>query len=87
MRSEMAATIAEVRGELAAKGTYSAELIVGPAAAQIEHGALADARTTESVPSRHHLRPGGDALPKDPTPEQRDQLRRLATRAELKRMV
>ena len=27
------------------------------------------------------------ALPKDPTPEQRDQLKRLAPRAELKRMV
>jgi predicted RNase H-like nuclease (RuvC/YqgF family) len=29
----------------------------------------------------------GSALPKEPTPEQREQLRRLAPRADLKRMI
>ncbi len=87
VRSEMAATIAEVRGELAAKGTYSAELIIGPAATQDQNTAPSQTQGPANRFRRDIIYGLGSALPKDPTPEQRDQLRRLAPRAELKRMV
>jgi len=88
VRYEMAATIAELRGELAAKGTYSAEPIVyGQAAAQDQNTTPAQGQVPENRFRRDLFYGLGSALPKDPTPEQRDQLRRLAPRAELKRMV
>jgi chorismate mutase len=88
VRYEMAATIAELRGELAAKGTYSAEPIVyGQAAAQEQNTTQAEGQGPGIRFRRDFLYGLGSALPKDPSPEQRDQLRRLAPRAELKRMV
>jgi hypothetical protein len=40
------------------------------------------------VPHRRDLFYGfGSALPKDPTPQQREQIRRLAPRSDLKRMI
>jgi chorismate mutase len=87
VRSEMAATIAEVRGELAAKGTYSAEPIIVQAAAQDQNTTQAQGQGPGNRFRRDFLYGLGSALPKDPSPEQRDQLRRLAPRAELKRMV
>jgi chorismate mutase len=86
VRSEMAATIAEVRGELAAKGTYSAEPIIVQAA-EDQNTTQAQGQGPGNRFRRDLLYGLGSALPKDPSPEQRDQLRRLAPRAELKRMV
>jgi chorismate mutase len=88
VRSEMAATIAEVRGELAAKGTYSAEPVVyGQEGVQVQNNTKGQGQPPGNRFRRDLFYGLGSALPNDPTPEQRDQLRRLAPRAELKRMV
>ena len=79
LRFEMAEAIAELRGDLATKGTYSADpLNYGQTVTQ-------DSKTSppqgqqQGIVFRRDLFYGlGTALPKDPTPEQREQLRRLA---------
>ena len=78
VRSEMAATIAEVRVSWRRRGRTCTEPHHRAGGRyRTEHIARrAGTRARESVPSRPLLRPGG-RLPKDPTPEQRDQLRRL----------
>jgi len=88
VRYEMAAAIAELHGDLAAKGTYSAEpVFYGQAPAQDRKTAPPQVQG-QGIAFRRDLFYGlGSALPKDPTPEQREQLRRLAPRADLKRMI
>jgi hypothetical protein len=88
VRYEMDAAIAELRGDLASKGTYSG----GPVLQGIEH--TPEARTSskpaqgQMIMARRDLFYGlGSALPSDPTPEQREQIRRLAPRGDLKRTI
>ncbi|MFI5459110.1 MAG: hypothetical protein ACHRXM_27085 [Isosphaerales bacterium] len=88
VRYEMAAAIADLRGELAAKGTYSADLIgQGQVGAQDRTAAPPQAQRQAMAFRRDLLYGLGSALPKNPTPEQRDQIRRLAPRADLKRLI
>ncbi len=88
LRYEMGTAIAEIRGELAAKGTYSADPIIQNQADTQERKPTPATGPMQRMGFRRDLFYGlGSALPKDPTPEQRDQLRRLAPRAELKRMI
>jgi hypothetical protein len=86
VRDAMADAIAELRGELATKGTYSADPV---APAQTAQKTAAPARPAGmAMHFRNDFVYGlGSALPKDPTQEQREQLRRLAPRADLKRMI
>jgi len=88
VRYEMAAAIAELHGELAAKGTYSADPVFrGQAATQAKTAAPPQVQG-QGMGFRRDLFYGlGSALPKDPSPEQREQLRRLAPRADVKRMI
>ena len=86
VRYDMAEAISELRGELAANGTYSADaLLQGQAANQ---GNQVTPPQGRGAANRRDLFYGlGSALPKDPTPQQREQLRRLAPRSDLKRMI
>ena len=59
----------------------------GQAAAQDQNTAPSQTQGPANRFRRDIIYGLGSALPKDPTPEQRDQLRRLAPRAELKHMV
>jgi hypothetical protein len=88
IRFEMAAVIAELRGDLATKGTYSADpLSYGQPATQ-DMKTSPPAGQARRIEFHRDLFYGlGTALPKDPTPEQREQLRRIAPRADLKRMI
>lgn len=90
VRYDMAEAISELRGELAANGTYSADPLI--------HGQPAGDGKKETSPQEQGQAPGvgsrrdlfyglGSALPKDPSPQQREQLRRLAPRSDLKRMI
>jgi predicted component of type VI protein secretion system len=86
VRDAMAEAIAEMRGELATRGTFSADPVVP---AQATQKTEAPAQQTEMA---MHFRPDfvyglGSSLPKEPTQEQREQLRRLAPRADLKQMI
>ena len=83
VRYAMAEAIAELRGELATKGTYSADLVVNAQAAP--KTAVAPAAATPF--HRDFVYGLGSALPDEPTAQQREQLRRLAPRADLKRMI
>jgi hypothetical protein len=90
IRYEMSAAIADLHGELAAKGTYSTAFDAGgPLTGEGRTAAAVPAQTRrQGMRVRRDLFYGlGSALPKDPTHEQREELRRLAPRAELKRMV
>src|SRR5262249_32319231 len=75
VRDAMADAIGEVRADLAAKGVYSAEPVdVGPARAQEKPAAPAP--HPRGVPFRRDLFYGlGSALPKEPSPQEREQLR------------
>jgi hypothetical protein len=86
VRDAMADAIGELRADLAAKGVYSADpVVVGPAPAQEKQAAPSQPR---GMPFRRDLFYGlGSALPKEPSPQEREQLRRLAPRADLKKMV
>jgi hypothetical protein len=86
VRDAMADAIAELRGELATKGTYSTDPDLPARATQ------KTAAPAQPTGMAMHFRPDfvygmGSALPKDPTQQQREQLRRLAPRADLKRMI
>jgi chorismate mutase len=88
IRFEMAAAIAELRGDLATKGTYSADpLSDGQPATQHVKTSPPQGQEQRTVFRRDLFYGLGTALPKDPTLEQREQLRRLAPRADLKRMI
>ena len=84
----MAATIADLRGDLAAKGTYSADpIIYGQPSNQDKKTAPASGQG-QGVVFRPDLFYGlGSSLPKEPTSQQREQLRRLPPRADLKQMI
>jgi hypothetical protein len=83
VRYAMADAIAEMRGELATKGKYSGDPVVATQAAPKEAAAPAPAARFR----RDFVYGLGSALPKDPTEQQREQLRRLAPRTDLKRMI
>jgi hypothetical protein len=85
-RDAMADAIAELRGELATKGTYSTDPVVPAPATQ---KTAAPAQPTGMAMDFHpdFVYRLGCTLPKEPTQEQREQLRRLAPRADLKRMI
>ncbi len=83
VRYAMAEAIAELRGEMATKGTYSADLVVNAQAAP--KTAVAPAAATPF--HRDFVYGLGSALPDEPTAQQREQLRRLSPRADLKRMI
>ena len=88
VRYDMAEAISELRGELAANGTYSADALIHGQAANQGKKALLRRGKGKRVAFRRDLFYGlGSALPKDPTPQQREQLRRLAPRSDLKRMI
>jgi hypothetical protein len=86
VRDDMAKAIAEVRADLASKGNYSADpVVIGQPPAAV-YGA--PVQPVQAMTFRRDLVYGlGTALPKDPTPQEREQLRRLAPRADLKRMI
>lgn len=88
VRHDIAEAITGLRGELAAKGSYSGDPIIhGQAATQDQKAAPPQAQR-QGVDWRRDLLYGlGSALPADPTPQQREQLRRLAPRSDLKRMI
>jgi hypothetical protein len=83
VRYAMADAIAELRGEMATKGTFSGEIVVTAPAAQ----KAAPVQATPMQFRRDFVYGLGSALPEAPTDKQREQLRRLAPRADLKRMI
>jgi hypothetical protein len=83
LRYAMAESIAELRGELATKGTYSTDLVANASTPP----KAASAPATGVAFQRDFVYGLGSALPNEPTPQQREQLRRLAPRADLKRMI
>jgi hypothetical protein len=84
----MAAAVADLRGDLAAKGTYSAVPIIYGQQANQDRKTAPPQVPGQGMGLRPDLFHGlGSALPKEPTPQQREQLRRLAPRADLKRMI
>jgi hypothetical protein len=85
VRDAMAEAIAGLRGEMASKGTYSGEMFAPVQSAPKPAPAPAPAMATQF--HRDFVYVLGSALPKEPTPEQREQLRRLAPRVDLKRMI
>jgi hypothetical protein len=88
VRYDMAQAISELRGELASRGTYSSDSgIHRQAPAQEKKPATPQPQEVEISTSRDLFFGFGSALPKDPTPQQREQLRRLAPRSDLKRMI
>ena len=88
LRFEMAAAIADLRGDMAAKGTYTADpIIYGQLAHQDTKTAPAQGQVQGMALRRDLFYGFGSSLPKEPTPQQREQLRRLARRADLKRMI
>jgi len=88
VRYEMAAAIADLRGDLAAKGTYSADPIVYGQSANQDWKTAPPQVQGQGIGVRPDLFYGlGSALPKEPSLQQKEQLRRLAPRADLKRMI
>jgi hypothetical protein len=89
LRYEMATALAEIRGDLAAKGTYTGEPVIVQGQSDTQDRKIPPQQgPMQGVTFRRDFFYGlGSALPKDPSPEQLEQLRRLAPRAELKRMV
>jgi len=88
LRYELAAAIADLRGDLATKGTYSADPIIYGQPASQDRKTAAPQVQGQGMGFRPDLFYGlGSALPKEPTPQEREQLRRLAPRADLKRMI
>jgi hypothetical protein len=86
VRSSMAEAIAELRGELAEMGTYSPDLVINEPANPQRQSAQ-PAQQPRAQVSRDLFYGIGSALPKDPTAQQREQLRRLAPRTDLKRIL
>jgi hypothetical protein len=86
VRDDMAKAIVELRADLAAKGTYSADPVIlnQPGATVLGPPALPGSVITYHRDLIYGL---GTALPKNPSPQEREQLRRLAPRGELKRMI
>jgi hypothetical protein len=84
VRDAMSEAIAELRGELASKGTYSNEFLVP---AQATQKTAVPAQAAPNHAHRDFVFGLGSSLPVEPTQEQREQLRRLAPRVDLKRMI
>ena len=85
---DVAEAIAELRGELAAIGTYSADPIIQGQPAPQDRKAAPPQAPGQGVEWHRDVFYGlGSALPTDPTPQQREQLRRLAPRSDLKRTI
>jgi hypothetical protein len=92
VRCEMATAVAELRGELAASGTYSVDVATAGqeaapptnAASPPSQGPMQGMRTMLRQDLIYGL---GSALPAEPTREQREQLRRLAPGRDLKRLI
>jgi hypothetical protein len=88
LRFEMATAIAEIRGELAAKGAYSTDAVFVGQVDTPDRKAAATKGQGQGIGVRRDLFYGlGSALPTEPTAEQREQLRRLAPRGDLKRLT
>jgi len=90
VRDDMAKAIAEVRADLAAKGTYGADPVIvaaQPALPAIGMAVAPYGPAPMIAPHRDLVYGLGTALPKNPGREEREQLRRLAPRVELKRMI
>jgi hypothetical protein len=102
VRDDMAKAIAEVRADLAAKGTYRADpaivvsqasspgigVPVAPYGPDVPVQAIGPDGQVQAISSPRDLVYGlGTALPKNPSPQEREQIRRLAPRVELKRMI
>ncbi len=88
LRFEMEAAIAEMRADLAAKGVYSAEPVVREWPADQEKKQPEQRPRMTQLTWQHDLFYGlGSALPKEPTAQEKEQLRRLAPRAELKKLA
>ena len=86
VRDAMADAIADLRGELATKGTFSADSVV-PAPAPQKAAAQVQPFGMVMPSHRDFVYALGTSLAKEPTQEQREQLRRLAPRADVKRMI
>jgi hypothetical protein len=88
-RYEMATAIAEIRGDLAAKGKYSGEPVVVQGQSDTQDRKTAPQQgPMQGITFRRDFFYGlGSALPKEPSPEQLEVMRRLAPRADLKRMI
>jgi hypothetical protein len=83
LRYAMTEAIIELRGDLATKGTYSNDPVVtSPAAVK-----SASAPQASLLHHRDFVHGLGSALPVDPSVQQREQLRRLTPRSDLKRMI
>ena len=86
VRDDMAKTIADVRADLAAKGSYAADPPLLGQPGPTVYGS--PVQPAQAISSHRDLVYGlGSALPKNPSPQEREQLRRLAPRADLKRMI
>jgi chorismate mutase len=86
VRDSMSDAIGELRADLASKGIYSAEPVVGGQAGP--QAQKAEPSQPQGITFRRDLIYGfGSAMPKEPSPQQREQLRRLAPRADIRRMV
>ena len=81
LRYEMATSIAEIHGELAAKGAYSGEFVVVQGQADTQAGKTTPQQgPVQGIAFRRDFIYGlGSALPQKPSPEQLEQLRRTRT--------
>ncbi len=84
LRYAMSVAIADLKGELATKGVYSSN---APPVNVQPSPRMSPGAPQGAVIHRDLVYGIGSALPKNPTPEQREQLRRLAPRTDLKRMI
>ena len=87
VRYAMADAIAELRGEMATKGTYSGDLLTAGSAPQ---KAVSPPPAPAGMQFHRDFVYGLGSAPcpkRSSTDEQREQLRRLAPRADLKRMI
>ncbi len=90
VRDAMADAVADLRGELATQGTYSADPVVTVKTTQKTETPIQGMGPgiVQGMRFRRHFVYGlGSSLPKEPTQEQREQLRRLAPRTDLNRMI
>lgn len=90
IRQEMIDAIADLRGDLASKGAYSADQpLLGQQPPQDKKPASPPGQgMVMGLSYGRDLFFGlGSALPKDPSPEQREQIRRLAPQADLRRTI
>ncbi len=88
LRYEVAAAIADLRADLAAKGSYSADPVIIGGQGPVNQQAKTGPQQAQAMQYHRDLFYGlGSALPKEPSAQQREQLRRLAPRADLRKMI